>query len=108
MNTEKVASYFEALIPLAAFLMIFGLFAWVLVLAQRRDGFDAADFLRDDSGKLSKGGLFAFIACATHTWVIMVQTINARETEWQVAIYALTWSGSLLLLEAIKAWKGKT
>lgn len=116
MNKEQAASYFEALmasvtinviVPLVAFALIFGLFAWVLVRAQRRDDFDAGDFLRDEAGKLSKGGLFAFIACAAHTWALMVETINARLTVEFSTIYALTWSGSLILLEAIKVWKGK-
>lgn len=97
----------NVLVPLTAFLLIFGMFVWVLVRSQRRDDFDASEFLRDETGKLSKGGLFAFIACATHTWALMVETINARLTVEFVAVYAVTWSGSLVLLEGIKAWKGK-
>lgn len=116
MNKEQAATYFEALmasvtinviVPLAAFGLIFGMFVWVLFRAQKRDNFDAGEFLRDETGKLSKGGLFAFVACATHTWAMMVETINARLTVEFATVYALTWSGSLILLEAVKAWKGK-
>jgi hypothetical protein len=95
-------------VPLAAFALIFGMFVWVLMRAQRSANFDAAEFLRDDAGKLSKGGLFAFIACASHTWALMVETINARLTVEFMAVYAVTWSGSLVLLEGIRAWKGRT
>lgn len=114
-SAEKVGGYFEALmasmtinvfIPLVAFVLIFAMFVWVLFVAQRGDNFDASQFLRDDSGKLSKGGLFAFVACATHTWVIMVETINARLTVEMAALYCVTWSGSLLILEGIRAWRG--
>lgn len=114
MNPQQATSYLEALlasvtinvlVPLVAFALIFGMFVWVLFRAQKGDNFDASEFLRDDGGKLSKAGLFAFIACATHTWALMVETINARLTTEFVAVYALTWSGSLVLLEAIRAWK---
>lgn len=97
----------NTIVPLTAFGLIFGMFAWVLFKAQARSDFDASQFLRDDTGKLSKAGLFAFIACAAHTWALMVETINARLTVEFSAVYALTWSGSLVLLEAVKAWKGK-
>lgn len=98
----------NTLVPLAAFMLIFGLLCWVVFRAQKSDGFDAAEFLRDESsGKLSKGGLLGFIACAAHTWALMVETINARLTVEFTAVYALTWSGSLVLLEFIKAWKAR-
>jgi hypothetical protein len=96
----------NVIVPLMAFVLIFGMFAWVLVKAQARSDFDASEFLRDETGKLSKGGLFAFIACASHTWALMVETINGRLTVEFVAVYAITWSGSLVLLEGIRAWKG--
>lgn len=116
MNDQQLNIYLSALasslasnvaVPLLAFALIFGMFVWVLFRAQKREDFDAGEFLRDETGKLSKGGLFAFIACATHTWALMVETINARLTVEFVAVYAVTWSGSLVLLEAIRAWKGK-
>lgn len=116
MNAQENDSYLQALIssltinvliPLVGFIAIFGAFVWVLAKAQKSDDFDASEFLRDDKGKLSKGGLFAFIACAAHTWALMVETINGRLTWEFTMIYALTWSGSLVLLEGIKAWQAK-
>jgi hypothetical protein len=116
MNQEQATTYLQALmatvtvnviVPLIAFALIFGMFVWVLFTAQRRSDFDASEFLRDDKGKLSSARLFAFVACAAHTWALMVETINARLTTELVAVYAITWSGSLVLLEAIKAWKGR-
>lgn len=116
MNQEQATNYLQALmatvtinviVPLVAFALIFGMFAWVLFRAQKGADFDASEFLRDEAGKLSKGGLFAFIACAAHTWALMVETINGRLSNEFTAIYAITWSGSLVLLEGIKAWKGR-
>jgi hypothetical protein len=99
---------FERLVPLLTLLAMFGLFVWVLFRAQQGNGFDASEFLRDDKGKLSWGRLGAFVCLATHTWVVMALTVNAKVTVQDMALYALTWSGSLVLLEALRAWKDKT
>lgn len=97
---------FGHLIPLGTLLGMATLFAWVLFKAQKGENFDAAEFLRDDDKKLSAARLFAFICCMTHTWVVFVRTLNDKITVEELALYAVTWSGSLVLMQGIAAWKG--
>jgi hypothetical protein len=115
VNNEQAATYLQALVasvtigvivPGIMFLTMVGVFVWVLVMAQRRDDFDASQFLRDDAGQLSSLRLFAFIACAVHTWVIAVETMGSRITVDQMAVYSVTWSGSLVLARFADKWNG--
>ena len=99
---------FDRLIPLVTLLAMMGLFLWVLWSAQRREDFDAADFLREEpSGKMSFGRLAGFVCLITMTWVVFIRTLNDKLTVEELALFAVTWSGSLVLLQAINAWKGK-
>lgn len=115
MNAEQAAIYLQALlasvtiqvlVPGLMFLLMVGVFMWVVWRSQARDDFDASQFLRDDAGKLSSVRLFAFISLGVHTWVIAVETMASRITPDQMLIYALTWSGSLVLAEAVGKWNG--
>ena len=65
-----------------------------------------SEFLRDDRNKLSWGRLAAFICCMCHTWVVFSRTLNDKITFEELVLYAVTWSGSMVLLQAIDAWKG--
>lgn len=118
-NVQQVAGYAEALLSsltlntIVPGLMLAGMalmFVWVLFKAQRRtsvnEHFDASQFLRDESDKLSSMRLFAFIAVSIHTWVIAVETMNARITPDMMVIYSVTWSSSLVLKEAVSKWNG--
>lgn len=96
----------EVVVPVLMLLSMFGVFVWVLWRAQRREDFDAAQFLHDDAGRLSSVRLFAFLAVAVHSWVIAVETVSGRITPDMTMIYAATWSGSLVLAEAVKKWNG--
>lgn len=115
MTTDQAANYLHALIasvtigvivPGLMFLTMLGLFMWVVWRAQARDDFDASQFLRDENNKLSSVRLFAFVALGVHTWVIAVQTMASRITPDDMAIFAITWSGSLVLAEAVGKWNG--
>jgi hypothetical protein len=97
---------FEKFIPLCTLIGMAGLFVWVIFSAQKREDFDASEFLRDDKGKLSWGRLGAFVCLMTMTWVVFVRTLNDKLSIEELALYAVTWSGSLILLQAIEAWKG--
>lgn len=115
MTAEQGANYLQALIasvtiqvlvPGLMFLLMVGVFMWVVWRSQRRADFDASQFLRDDAGKLSSVRLFAFVSLGVHTWVIAVETMAARITPDQMLIYSVTWSGSLVLAEAVGKWNG--
>lgn len=98
---------FDRLIPLLTLLFMAGLFVWVLFAAQRRGDFDASEFLRADNGKLSWGRLAAFVCLMTHTWVVFTRTLADKIDIQELTLYAVTWSGSMVLLQGIEAWKGK-
>jgi hypothetical protein len=98
---------FERLIPLLSLMFMGGLFIVVFYKAQARDDFDWSEFLRADNSKLSWGRLAAFICLMTHTWTVFARTVNDKVTIEEMGLYAVTWSGSLVLLQAIEAWKGK-
>jgi hypothetical protein len=98
---------FEKFIPLCTLVGMAALFVWVIFSAQKREDFDASEFLRKDGGKLSWGQLGAFICLMTMTWRVFVLTLNDKLTFNEIALYALTWSGSLVLLRALDVWKGR-
>lgn len=115
MNPQQASDYAHALIasltigvivPGLMFLLMVGVFVWVVWRAQARVDFDASEFLRDDAGKLSSVRLFAFVSLGVHTWVIAVETMASRISPDQMLIYAVTWSGSLVLAEAVGKWNG--
>lgn len=106
MNSMSADFTFDKLTPLITLLGMAAMFVWVLFKAQKGEGFDASQFLRDDAGKLSASRLFAFVACMTHTWVVFVRTLNSKIDVQELALYAVTWSGSLVLLQGIEAWRG--
>lgn len=115
MTDQQAANYLQALmasvtigviVPGLMFLLMVGMFVWVLVLAQRRPDFDASHFLRDDEGRLSSLRLFAFIACSVHTWVIAVETMASRITVDQMTVFSVTWSSSLVLARFADKWNG--
>jgi hypothetical protein len=105
-TTEYLAALFTSvtigvILPAVMLLAMIVMFIWVLHKAQQREDFDASDFLRDDNGKLSAMRLFAFVCLCVHSWVIAVETMSGRITDYQVLIYAATWSGSLVLITLI-------
>jgi hypothetical protein len=97
---------FEKLVPLLTLLSMACLFVWVIFAAQKRADFDASEFLRGDNGKLSWGRLGAFICLMTMTWGYFIETLNGTITLQFKVLYAVTWSGSLILLQALEVWKG--
>jgi hypothetical protein len=97
---------FDRLLPAALMAVLFSMFVFVLARAQKRGDFDASEFLREDSGKLSSKRLFAFIAMAVHVWLVTTRTISDKITFEEQVLFVLTWSGSLVLIQALEIWKG--
>jgi hypothetical protein len=97
---------FDKVVPFLSLVGMAGLFIWVLFAAQKSQNFDASEFLRNDRGQLSAARLFAFVCCMTHTWVVFVRTLNNKIEVEELALYCLTWSGSLVLLHGIEVWRG--
>lgn len=116
MNQDQTTTYLQALaasltikviVPGLMLAAMLGLFVWVLFKAQKRLDFDASEFLRDDSGKLSASRLFAFVACGWSTWHLAALTFDAGVSEEKFLTYLATWSGSLVALKAIETWGGR-
>lgn len=115
MAADQLAIYLHALlssltinvvIPLLLFAALLLPIVWVLWRAQRRADFDASQFLRDEHGRLSSVRLFAGFALAVSSWVVAVETVNARLTFEGYAVYLITWSGSLVLARFADKWDG--
>ena len=82
-------------------------FVWVIHRSTHQENFDVSQFLRDPTGKLSSGRLFAFVALGIHTWAIGLMTLEKTITENILTMYALTWSGSAVLKAGIEQWGDK-
>ena len=107
---KTIANLFEAgavriYIPLFIWLMLFGMFLLVLRQAHAKGSLDASELLRNDTGKLSWGRAGGGLCLVTHTWSIVVSQIGGTLTLAEMALYALTWSGSLVLLDYLKTIK---
>ena len=98
----------DRLIPLLMLLCLLGGLVWVLLMAQRRDDFDASQFLRDDNGKLSFWRLSAFICLGLHAWNYMIRTQNGTITFNEQVLWGCLWSGSAVVMMAVEKWAGKT
>lgn len=98
-------------IPLLVFVVIFGGIVWIMIRAQGLEHFDASQFLRDDRGQLAWKLLIGAACFAVHSWAMVTLTI-ARTWErtenlylWMWGIYVGIWSGSVVVLAAIEAWR---
>ena len=87
--------------------MLVGL-VWIVRAAHAKGTLDASQLWKDETDKLSWGRAGAGVALLTMTWVVMVRQINGTLTIYEFGLYALTWSGSMVLLEALKVWRGKS
>jgi hypothetical protein len=81
----------------------------VVALAQRRDDFDWADALRDDStDKITVLRVTAIGAFGVSSWVVMHEATENQMTDTMFLIYCVTWSSSILLSKFLDRWSGGT
>jgi hypothetical protein len=97
----------QQLIPLIAWCVMFGVLLWFLVRAQRRDDFDATELLRNDDGKLELGRILGASCFITHTWLVMVRTLNDKITTEEQVLYGMLWSGVPIATQVIELWRGR-
>lgn len=109
---QAAASLFNAfawakMVPVLAFGFGAVMVYWMLAKAQRADpDFRAIDFMRDDSGKPSWKRLVGTCAFIVHSILIWLQQIDGSMTWNDMALYALTWSGSVVLIEGLRIMRG--
>lgn len=72
-----------------------------------REGFDGSEFFRDEtSHKLSTKKLLGVGCFLVHSWVITSAYVAKTLTFNDMSLYCLTWSGSVVLLEALSVVRG--
>ena len=81
--------------------------AWVVWKAQRRDDFDFADMLRDDTtGKPTVLRLAIMGSFAVSSWVVMHDTLANNLSDQQFWAYLGIWSGAAILRYIAEKWDG--
>ncbi len=82
---------FERLVPTAVLIFLAAMFIWFIRKAQARDDFDVSMFLRNDRGTLDRKQLTTVMAYIVHTWYLFFQTVNAKVTWDDTALYVGAW-----------------
>lgn len=98
--------FFPALVLIGMLVMIF----YVLVKAQKLEGFNLADMLRDERGKPSALRMAILVALSFSSWGLMALILYGQLTPEYWFWYLVTWSGSLALVkiaEAGQRWDGR-
>lgn len=93
----------DVLIPLVVLLIMFAVAARLLFLAQKRDDFDIANFMKNDANKESSAILISFFAFGVHTWYLMVSLLQKGPNTDLFTTYGVVWSCSI----ALAKWDGK-
>jgi hypothetical protein len=81
-------------------------FVYVLIKVQRREDFDLADMLRDETGRASSVRMGAFVCLAISSWAIMYMLVKYQGVidTWIFLGYMGIWSGAKAVEKAIDAW----
>lgn len=97
----------DRLLPLVTLVVGSIIFYWMMAKAQRADPtFKAIHFLYDENGKPSWKRLIGSGCFVVHSWYIYIVTVTERATFNDIALYVVAWSGSVVLLEAIRILRG--
>jgi cbb3-type cytochrome oxidase subunit 3 len=94
---------------LVALTILFGqlvLLLYILYRAQKRKDFDAANFLKDESGKESATRAFAFVCLAVMSWGFAMLIFLDRMTEYYFLVFGALWAGTPVAMEMAKRWNG--
>lgn len=97
------------LVPALTFLLMAVLLIVAVGRAQRDldNPFDVAEFFRDEaSHKLSMKKLLGAGCFGVHSWFFYSRTVSNTITFNDTVLYCLTWSGSLILLDALSVLRG--
>jgi archaellum biogenesis protein FlaJ (TadC family) len=112
--TVTATDFLKSLTISTPSVVLFGilLFAvYVAFKAQKRDDFDFADMLRDETGKPSALRTSIFVSLAITSWVLVYIVIEKRVSDSTLfnlfAIYIAVWSGAKVAEKAIDAWAAR-
>ena len=94
-------------VPLLVLIVLLAATGVILWLAQKRDDFDLANVLKDESGKESALRVCTLGAFAFSSWSVMKDTLRTEGIDPQIMlIYCLTWSGALVFVKFADKWNG--
>jgi hypothetical protein len=82
--------------------------AHVMLSAQRREGFDFGNMLRDEAGKESAVRIGVLVSLAISSWTVMNHALLAgKDINPQIfGLYVFAWSGALVFVKAADKWNG--
>jgi len=108
-----MSKYIDLLLPqldLAGILLIVLLAAmmWIMVLAQRAEGFDLREALLNDEGKVSFLRICSLGAFAASTWALMKDTLSTGGVDFSIfSSYIALWGGMPVASKMIDAVQAK-
>jgi cbb3-type cytochrome oxidase subunit 3 len=94
-------------VPLVVlFMILLGtvVFIWRI---QKKDAFELANTLRDETGKESMARLCMLWAFWWSSWVVMKDTLRPEGADPTIFFtYCFTWSGAYVFVEVARKWNG--
>lgn len=98
--------------PAVVLLIIFMMGAWVLwqTQANKRNKFDFADMLRDETDKPSALRMAIFIGLGISSWAIMYMLVSnkGKIDTWIFVAYMVVWSGAKVADKLVDAYAGRS
>ena len=117
MTGEVLHTYLAALassltigviVPLLILAIVLRILRNLLLKAQASEGFDIAQVLKDDDGKVSSIRFLSFLAFAISTWALaVVMFAHPDHIDSAFLAYLIVWSASRPALELAQKWNGQ-
>jgi energy-coupling factor transporter transmembrane protein EcfT len=82
--------------------------AYVMWSAQKKEGFDFGNMLRDENGKESAVRIGVLVSLGVSSWTLMNHALLAGKdiSEGIYSIYVFGWSGALVFVKVADKWSG--
>lgn len=93
-------------LPTIVLALLFVLGVFVMWKAQRKDGFDFGNMLRDENGKESGVRLGVLVSLAISSWWIVYLALHNILGTYEQLLYLGTWSGAAIVAKVIEKWDG--
>jgi hypothetical protein len=81
---------------------------YVMWKAQKKEGFDFGNMLRDENGKESAVRIGVLVSLGVSSWTLMNHALlaGAEISEGIFSIYVFGWSGALVFVKVADKWSG--
>jgi hypothetical protein len=94
-------------LPVVVLIALACLGGYVMWRAQKRDGFDFSNMLRDENGKESAVRLGILVSLAISTWWVVWMALHNILGVYEQLLYLGTWAGVAAISKAIETWGPK-